>query len=92
MQSLLNRAVTTSPPDPQDGFWVVNFLLFMREAPAEMVGGHAGRNPSPVMAKMKFALATPGGHNRLRCPGIMAAGTGTSAREYDCEGPESPLR
>jgi hypothetical protein len=54
---------------------VVNFLLFMREAPAEMVGGHAGRIPSPLMAEMEFALATPGGHNRLRCPGIMAAGT-----------------
>src|ERR1017187_3190804 len=65
MQSLLNRAVTTSPPDPQDGFWVVEFLLFMREAPAEMVGGHCGRNPSPLMPKIESTSGRPVGHNLL---------------------------
>ena len=32
---------------------MVNFLLFMREAPAEMVGGRCGRNPSLLTVKME---------------------------------------
>ena len=47
-----------------EGCWIATTII-----------GHAGRNPSPLIAEMEFALATPGGHNRLRCPGIMAAGT-----------------
>ena len=54
---------------------MMNSLLFMREAPAEMVGGHAGRNPSILMAKMKVPPGIPGGHNSLDCSDIVAAGS-----------------
>jgi hypothetical protein len=46
---------------------VVNFLLFMREAPAEMVGGHYGRNPALRMPKMKSTSDIPGGPNLMCC-------------------------
>jgi hypothetical protein len=46
---------------------VVNFLLFMREAPAEMVGGHCGRNPALLMPKMESTSYIPGGPNLMCC-------------------------
>jgi hypothetical protein len=55
---------------------VVNFLLFMREAPAEMVGGRRGRNPSHLMAKVEILQRHPGGHNRLGSSENMTARTG----------------
>jgi hypothetical protein len=45
----------------------VNFLLFMREAPAETVGGHYGRNPALLMPKMESTSDMAGGPNLTCC-------------------------
>jgi hypothetical protein len=46
-----------------------------RNVLVEMAGGHAGRNQSILMAKMKLPPGVPGGHNRLDCSDIVAAGS-----------------
>src|ERR1035441_171319 len=37
----------------------------MREAPAEMVGGHCGLNPAPLIVKMQSGADAPGGSPNL---------------------------
>ena len=46
---------------------MANFLLFMREAPAEMVEGHYGRNPALLMPKTESTSDIPGGPNLMCC-------------------------
>jgi hypothetical protein len=52
----------------------------MRSILVEMVGGHCGRNPPPLIGKMKICTGTLGGTTDWGGPYAMAGGRGSVGR------------